>query len=485
MGNAKQVIDFRPAKGMTTEQSNEHKRVRSENAKAYASSVGNYDFTREHLNFEITKGGHVIPVDKRKTIPRMIAENLAARGIVDPNEGLPEPKYRTIVNFILGGSRERMREIAFGNQKLNFERGADNSHIQRSKDIELWAKDMYNFMCERYGEDNIAAFVVHLDELNPHCHCTVLPIDRNNRFSYKKLFAGKDIFEYRAKTKALHDALAKVNEKWRLSRGSDIAQTGAKHRSTEEYRRHLNQECTSLEEDIEHHKSALADLRIELAIAEKRVKGLTTMIGNLEAKKARVSAELDSVMDAYNRSEGDALELEQQKERLERELSDIEERLADKREKLSEADQKLNELKQVMSDISERKEELRAEARTAAISVQARIRNELTLAMHEEVMRDFQLRLPSLPDIAFNTLDGSLLMDVAERSEEIIRCAMYLFAGYVDQATTFAQGHGGGGSGPKSGWGRDPDDDDRKWARRCMAMAARMMKSPNGKKRKR
>lgn len=33
------------------------------------------------------------------------------------------------------------------------------------------------FLCLRkYGEENIAAFIVHCDELNPHIHCTLLPI---------------------------------------------------------------------------------------------------------------------------------------------------------------------------------------------------------------------------------------------------------------------------------------------------------------------
>ena len=39
----------------------------------------------------------------------------------DPYEGLAEPRFRTVVNFIFGGSTERMRELAFGNQKVDFE----------------------------------------------------------------------------------------------------------------------------------------------------------------------------------------------------------------------------------------------------------------------------------------------------------------------------------------------------------------------------
>ena len=189
MANAKQVLDVQVSKGITTAQSNEHLRNRSEKAAEYAMKKGNYDPTREHLNFEIVNGGKVRPVDKSRSIPERMADNLRQRGIKDPNEGLLEPKYRTVVNIILGGSRELMRQLAFGKQDVDFEQGADNSRIVRKPEIEQWAKDAYRFICEKYGEQNIAAFVVHLDEQNPHVHCTLLPI-KDGKFAYKEIFAG-------------------------------------------------------------------------------------------------------------------------------------------------------------------------------------------------------------------------------------------------------------------------------------------------------
>lgn len=69
-----------------------------------------------------------------------MSEILRDRGIKDPNEGLEEPRFRTVANFIFGGSRERMTELAFGDQKVDLTHGADNSHLHRCKDIEDWAK---------------------------------------------------------------------------------------------------------------------------------------------------------------------------------------------------------------------------------------------------------------------------------------------------------------------------------------------------------
>ena len=73
---------------------------------------------------------------------------------------------------------------------------------------------------------------------------------------------------------------------------------------------------------------------------------------------------------------------------------------------------------------------------------------------------------------------------MATRGEEILTCAMYLYGGMMDDATTFAEGYGGGGGGSDLPWGRKEDEDDRAWAMRCMRMAHRMMK-PSGSRRMR
>ena len=49
--------------------------------------------------------------------------------------------------------------------------------------------------------------------------------------------------------------------------------------------------------------------------------------------------------------------------------------------------------------------------------------------------------------------DGSLVQSIAERGTEIMHCATMLFLGMVDDATTFAESHGGGGGGSDLKWG--------------------------------
>lgn len=485
MMNPKQVLDVQVSKGITAAQSNEHLRDRSERAEKYAMTKGNYDPTRKHLNFEVVPGGKIRPVDTSRNIPERMADILRFRGIKDPNEGLPEPKYRTVVNIIFGGSRERMQELAFGSQKVDYEKDADNSHIQRKADIERWAKDVYSFVSGRYGEQNIAAFIVHLDEINPHVHCTLLPI-KDGRFAYKEIFAGKDKFEYSARMKQLHsDFFSEVNTKWGMSRGTSISETGARHRSTEEYRRMLSEECTSIEENIKRHQQVLGELQTDIRLAERRVKGLTTMVANLEVQKAEKESLLSAAELDLKENKGNAAELAARIKMLEKELQGISRQLADKQEKLQTADRQLISLKENMDAIAERTETLKEEAYHYSQDVHSKVDTLLKDVLLENMVSEYRSASVQMGESERQLLDGSLMQSIAERGTEVMHCATMLFLGMVDDATTFAESHGGGGGGSDLRWGRDEDEDNRAWALRCMRMASRMMRPAIGKKPKR
>lgn len=476
-------MDFRPSKGITTAQSNEHQHRWTEKGWQSAVAQGNYDRSRERLNFEI-RNGKVCPVDKSRSILERMAEILRDRGIKDPNEGLEEPRFRTVVNFIFGGSRERMTELAFDDQKVDLTHGTDNSHLHRCKDIEDWAKDVYRFVADKYGEENVVAFIVHLDETNPHVHCTLLPI-KDGKFAYKQIFAGKDKYEFSARMKALHSEFAEVNRRWGMERGTSVSETGACHRTTEEYRRQLSEQCTTIEQTITAHQRTLVSLQSDIRLAERRVKGLTSMVGNLLQEKAEKEAALAELHRQILAGHDNPDTLCRQVNQLEKELSSIQTKLDDKQEKLSEADRKLDALREEMTAIQERTEELRQEAYKYSGTIQKGADILLKNALLENMVSEFSERAAQLSEEGKNVFDGSLLQAFAENGTEVMYCATLLFLGYVDDATTFAEGHGGGGSSSDLNWGRDDDEDERVWARRCMMKAARMMCPSSGKKKKR
>ena len=531
MSGAKNVIDMRPGKGFTTSQSNEHLR-RLADREAAKKAQWNYDPSREHLNFEIGRGGVVKEVDKSKSIHQRIEENLKARGIKDPNiplitQGL-DPKYRTVANFILGGNREVMRNLAFGNQKVDWEHGADNTELKRMPDIEAWAKDAYAFMCKKFGEQNIAAFVVHLDEANPHVHCTVLPISENNRISFKKVFLkGNDNKDALSKyMENLHTEYAEeVGLKYGMERGDSIKETGAVHRTTEEYRRKLWKDAQEKEEEVRENtktitnqRGIIASLNREIKHSAARLKALATMIKNLETHKADLEQEIKKLNRDLAAGKISKEEADRKLSQINADIKKTEEKILDKTDKLKIAESKLHDAEQRKSELEakaheaeekrsseEQKtalavektakaegkyQEIKAKYKEIAPAVNLKVSHEIGSLGFHMVALDMKSRLskydelrnslsPSQRDFLDRTVgeifDGSLIENVAENSANLCSVAASLYLGYLDAATRIAQSSGGGG-GPGTGWGKRDDEDDLDFRRRCFGMAMKMMK---------
>ncbi len=66
--------------------------------------------------------------------------------------------------LIIRGNHERTLEMAFGNQIVNLNKEADNSHLRRCREVEYWVLDSYKWCCDQFGKENVIGFQVHLDE---------------------------------------------------------------------------------------------------------------------------------------------------------------------------------------------------------------------------------------------------------------------------------------------------------------------------------
>ena len=492
---AKQVIDIQAGKGMTLSQSNEHLRVAFRGA--YLSRLsGNFDPTREHLNFEIQKGGIITPLDKSNSIPKRIRENLKRRGIIDPNKGMKEPVYRTIANIILQGSREQMHKLAYGNQGVILEPKADNSKIKRMPEIENWALDMYKFMSKKYGEDNIAAFIVHLDETNPHIHCTLLPINKKNKFSWKDYF-GHTKEEGRNILLELHDLFAIKNKKYGLERGDDKTLTLVKHRTTAQFRaeasRRLKEENIALASEITRKKGIRSQLDKDIIHASARLKGIQTMISNLETRQADLEANIQSLEKSYAEGKISKDVFDNKILLLRKRIEILEEKKVDKIEKLKIAQDKLDMLQKSIEEKDEKLSEVSASLKQKRAELSRNVNKDFreyafvtTCAGMKERLERFQENLKSLTpeqrslieNVTKPLFEEGPTLNVAEMANggtDITAIAANLFMGYVDNATALSQG-GGGGGGPTGGWGKRDDEDDKAFKRRCFAMAHRMRK---------
>lgn len=458
----------------TSALSDEHQRNWSDEQWQRKMNEGgcNYDRTREKLNFEVARGGRIQTIDRSKSIPQRYQERLCELGIADPDYKV-DPRTgekiatnrRTTVKIVFQGSRERMHQLAYGNQTVNLERGADNSHITRHQDIEHWAQDIYQFACKHWGEDNILGFYCHLDETNPHIHCTVLPvadIKGKKGVSFNKVFWG--LRNKAAALSRLHDELAEVNAKWGLERGDSVALTGAVHKSTKEYR------------------SEQADLEAELRKQRAAVKGLETMICNLVTERDALTKQLESIRkdstECLSRKETEIFKLVSKIEKLN-------EQLDDKQNKLDLANANLHDIYKKFALAQETTQKIEV-ANQQAIHVCSPVRNfvaHMALRAFIGTVQDvWDNTRTTVPEDQYmdDSFAGAMLCDF----ENIISCATLLFAGFVSEATNFAESNGGGGSNNDLPW-RNKDDDDQMWMVKCMKAAYHMMRPKGGYKAKR
>lgn len=182
----------------------------------------NYDWSRHSLNFEIARGKDgkpkVIPLGSQDvTLYRRYQKVLQDVGFKQYKVGASNQQL-TYMELILSGSTKKMQKLAFGNQNVDFTRNPlewKNWGVTRTKEIEQWALDCYEFMCKKYGAENIIGFEVHLDETEPHIHVNIVPTaimkQRGNVSGYHKVDADGNPVTY---TKGKHvGEIIKISDK--------------------------------------------------------------------------------------------------------------------------------------------------------------------------------------------------------------------------------------------------------------------------------
>lgn len=474
------MMDFKAVKSIAANVGNEQQRNWSDELfeRKAKNPDHNYDRSRTALNFQVGPGGRITAVDKSRRVGDKVEE-------IIKNHLRPDARVTAISNravmVVFGGNRERMREMAFGSQELN-EYEETNGHLVRHPEIEQWAKDIYGFVCREFGEENVASFIVHLDETGPHAHCVFVPLTADGRLCSKEVLGGKNKIEAQQHMRDLHTRLAEVNRKYGLDRGDDIQVTGARHRSTAEYNRDLHRENARLETLISDKSGQLGRLEDQIKKAETRVKGLSTMITNLERQEAELNDEIAQLESDIENGTGDVSELRRRIAELENQLESTGRKLVDKRDKLKTADRKLTNLQKELDSLSEKRDNAEKNFHEFAEKNQEQVRMRLTDAVFARMVVDARSLLDTMPSEQKARVDGEFLTAIAERPNEILKCAMYLFLGYLDGATQFAQSCGGGGGDNSLPWGRKDDEDDRRFAYRCMMQVHKMMKPASPKR---
>ena len=144
-----------------------------------------YNYSRKRLNFEIVKGGKIVPLGSQ-SVPlherlQHRLDELGFKPYMDakrPNQ-VSRNSPNCTVGIIFSGDHDVLNRLAFGEQKLNTsDPNADHSKVTLHKGIYDWALDTYRFACEKWGEENVIGFDVHCDETSIHAHVQTVPIEQ-------------------------------------------------------------------------------------------------------------------------------------------------------------------------------------------------------------------------------------------------------------------------------------------------------------------
>ena len=507
----KQAMHVEAAKSFGSAEANENERRWNDNKidRKNQDPTNNYDKTRMKLNFEIGPDGKIHPLGySEKSLEIRLQERLSELGW-KPFKPDSKIQPNCCARFIFGGNHDRTIEMAFGNQAVNLEKDADNSHLHRCEEIEHWAKDVYDWCAKRYGQKNIIGFHVHLDESTPHIHALIVPVGQRTKSGRECVMwsakFGKNRYEYGQILREMHTALyEEVGSKYGLERGDSIEGRNVQHLHKRDYIRKLTKDAKQ---------------------AEKAVKGLQTMIQKLEAQIYSYQTQLEEIDKSLASGQIALREYESRKSEIQKQISEYQSKLEDKSDKLRAKEQELEQLtkdtanaRSVIQPFRNHKVDFTAPRITEKVPVfgtdkwvkrqnqhieksftdivrkiESLYRNEAAkqvAAAQQNILADFgelfQLRndvksLTENNDILKSTL-ATILDQLANPS---LRTKIFTIADALIGGTPISVFSGGGGGNSDSDlrWdGRRPDEEEETYRRRCLMFAMQVVKSQSGRK---
>ena len=308
----------------------------------------NVDPTRTHLNKELIEFPEGV-TNRTEAIQHRL-ENAGLSRSVGKNQV-------QVIRFILSGSTE------------------DMLRIQAEGKLDDWCRDSMDWIKKEYGEKNVVAATLHLDEDVPHIHVAVVPIVQGERRKKKsnkeqeapkRQYKKKDINRPRlcaddvmTKEKLIHfqDSYAEAMAKYGLERG--IKGSEARHISTSEHFRNQKVESNNLQIDIalllqqkEAEQKALEEIKSQKKTEKLKntaadvgstiIEGIGSMIGTSKVKKQQ--QEIDNLKEEKDSLVQEVKELKQDMQTLRKEHETAFEKVKQELKKIHDLFPKLKEL---------------------------------------------------------------------------------------------------------------------------------------------
>ena len=259
----------------------------------------------------------------------------------------------------------------------------DMLRIQAEGKLDDWCRDSMDWLKKEYGEKDIVAATLHLDEDAPHIHASVVPIVQGERRKKKtnkvqeiptKQYKKKNTNRPRlcaddvmTKEKLIHyqDSYAEAMEKYGLDRG--IKGSEARHISTSEFYRNQKEESNNLQINIglllmqeESKRKSIEQLKQQELEIEKlqqqKESELKEKIAYLEDEKQEVYEKVRDMYDRKDEAREKFLNMHEYTRQKEQEATAVEARLEQLKQNYEpyKAQEDINLLFEVFPQLNER-----------------------------------------------------------------------------------------------------------------------------------
>ena len=196
------------------------------------------------IDFSKTEDNYSLQERANKTYNQVIKERIDSLNL----KKAVRKDAVVMCSFVITSDKEFFNNISLEQEKAYFQKA-------------------YEFVKEKYGEQNIISAEVHKDETTPHLHINFIPVTKDNRLSAKSLFDKKSLKQLQ------DDFYSQVSREFGLDRGGveehqkNIDKVTYKREKVKKDLEEINKLEQDIQSKIEHYSKN--DVKIERLTADE------------------------------------------------------------------------------------------------------------------------------------------------------------------------------------------------------------------------
>ena len=241
----------------------------------------NISHTNKDIDWERSKYNYDIHYDQNENFSRAIKNRIDSLNL----QKAVRKDAIVMAQVLVTSDSEFFQELEYADSTYNFDYEMMTTIHNRNTTQDFF-QNSYDFLADRYGEENIISATVHMDERTPHMHFNFVPVTEDDRLSAKSVFTRENLREQQT---AFHENVGQI---YGLQRGEPKeSNKRRKHLETHEYKEAVAMEQKARQKVFEYTKEEQAGIeRIEALKTEENA-----LQGKIEGLKTQSADEMDKL----------------------------------------------------------------------------------------------------------------------------------------------------------------------------------------------